>query len=585
MSRTITIACIVLLLAAAIPASAETLLEIGDLREGDMEMVGFELPKGADVTIEAVGLQTPYSDKLAVYAWLLDHSTRELIWVMSNARSDTRTKGKPLRFAEKVKHLDPGKYELYMYAGNVWNTEVVTGSKDFFEVLGQLVDDEEEYNFDDRDFQDYMPDCYVKLNSDDITKAEVKEFKITGEIPGSVLQLVGLGDDEYLRKEFTLDEPMNIKLYSILELPSGYKAPVDGGWIVNADTREKVWQMDRWNTERAGGAKKNRKFDDEVRLDKGRYILYYSTDDSHSFDQFNQAPPYDPACWGITVLPGKDFKASSFHLVAESQEAQPLVDLTKAGNNDYFEQPFELKKAMPIRLYVLGEFSDSDGEFADYGWIEDLNSGKMAWTMDDHNSEYAGGADKNRMFDGIVDLPAGKYMACYVTDGSHAYRDWNLAQPFDPAAWGLAIYPGKGFDNSQFVLLSEDQAVTDSKFLARLTRVVDREHRRAKFTLSKPTKVSVYAIGEYSSRDREFVDYGWIEDATGKTVWEMTRRNTEHAGGAEKNRMANDTVLLEPGEYRVFYETDGSHAFNEWNEERPDDPINWGITVTAVEGS
>jgi hypothetical protein len=584
MSRIISLACVVLLLAAAIPASAETLLEISNLREGDLEMTGFELPKGADVTIEAVGLQTPYSDKLAVYAWLLDHDTRELIWAMSNARSESKGNHKPLRFAEKVKHLDPGKYELYMYAGDVWNTGLTTGSKDFFEVLGQLFDDEEQYSYDDRDFQNYVADCYVRLNSTDITKAELKEFKVTGEIPGSVLQLVGLGDDEYLRREFTLDEPMNVKIYSIVELPSGYETAVDGGWIVNADTRDKVWQMDRWNTERAGGAKKNRKFDDEVRLDKGRYVLYFSTDDSHSYDRFNQAPPYDPACWGITLLPGKDFKASGFHLVAEGQETPPLVDLTKAGNNDYFEQPFELKKAMSLRLYVLGEFSNSGDEFADYGWIEDLSSGKMVWTMDERNTEPAGGADKNRMFDGMIDLPAGKYMACYVTDGSHAYREWNLAQPFDPTAWGLAIYPGKGFDNNQFALLTDEQTASDSKFLARLTRVVDREHRRAKFTLTKPTKVNIYAIGEYSSRDREFADYGWIEDASGKAVWEMTRRNTQHAGGAEKNRLADDTIVLEPGEYRVFYETDGSHAFNEWNEERPDDPINWGITVTAAEG-
>ena len=77
----------------------------------------------------------------------------------------------------------------------------------------------------------------------------------------------------------------------------------------------------------------------------------------------------------------------------------------------------------------------------------------------------------------------------------------------------------------------------------------------------------IYALGEGSEGDMN--DYGWIEDAkTGRIVWEMGYRMTDHAGGARKNRMFNGTILLQAGDYNVYYESDDSHAFNDWNASR-----------------
>lgn len=74
-------------------------------------------------------------------------------------------------------------------------------------------------------------------------------------------------------------------------------------------------------------------------------------------------------------------------------------------------------------------------------------------------------------------------------------------------------------------------------------------------------------------------DYGWIENEQGRIIWEMTYRKTSHAGGAKKNRLFNDTVYLEAGTYYVYYETDGSHSYNDWNSTPPDNPELYGITV------
>jgi hypothetical protein len=112
-----------------------------------------------------------------------------------------------------------------------------------------------------------------------------------------------------------------------------------------------------------------------------------------------------------------------------------------------------------------------------------------------------------------------------------------------------------------------------------LTRLGDNVHKREKFTISKVTRIHIYAVGEGDSE--EMFDYGWItNDKTDKTVWEMTYRNTEPAGGAMKNRMFDDTVILEAGTYEVYFVTDGSHSYNDWNSAKPRDPASWGITIS-----
>jgi hypothetical protein len=204
------------------------------------------------------------------------------------------------------------------------------------------------------------------------------------------------------------------------------------------------------------------------------------------------------------------------------------------------------------------------------------------WEMTHRNTEHAGGAEKNRMFDGPVELKPGRYLAVYVTDDSHAYHDWNTGRPYDEKAYGMAIYPSEGFDQSSLTLLKDNEEFEGTSMLARITGVRDQEHRHESFVLDKDARVKIYALGE--GQDRRMYDYGWIENAnTGRTVWEMTYRSTRHAGGADKNRECNDTILLPAGEYEVYYETDGSHSFGNWNQAAPRHPRDWGITVSLSE--
>jgi hypothetical protein len=118
--------------------------------------------------------------------------------------------------------------------------------------------------------------------------------------------------------------------------------------------------------------------------------------------------------------------------------------------------------------------------------------------------------------------------------------------------------------------------------LVKLTRIGDDADEYKSFTLDKPTRVRIYAIGEGVSP--EMVDYGWIEETDNDdVVWEMTYRKSKPAGGADKNRVVDTTILLDKGKYRVHYVSDGSHSFGDWNASPPRHPQKWGITVEKSE--
>ena len=59
--------------------------------------------------------------------------------------------------------------------------------------------------------------------------------------------------------------------------------------------------------------------------------------------------------------------------------------------------------------------------------------------------------------------------------------------------------------------------------------------------------------------------------AGGHVVWRMTYSDTDHAGGARKNRVFDRILRIPAGEYRLVYQSDGSHSFGDCNMSPPDD--------------
>jgi len=115
------------------------------------------------------------------------------------------------------------------------------------------------------------------------------------------------------------------------------------------------------------------------------------------------------------------------------------------------------------------------------------------------------------------------------------------------------------------------------KPIAEILDVKDSEDRTSEFTLETEQRVRVFALGE--GFGGKMYDYGWIEEAEqGRERWVMREPETAHAGGAGKNRVADEVITLPAGRYRLRYRSDESHSFDRWNSTPPDYRF-WGISL------
>jgi len=539
-------------------------LKVMDTGWGRVDIKGFSLKANAKVKLVGTGESYKRSgNSEAAYAWILNSDTRKVVW---NLLDDYNSKNsrKVIDF-EKELDLEKGDYEVYYAAGSNYYND----GYDF----GDLMDDvfssrsKRSSRRSNKDF--YMnvsgpSGIFVPNNGTEIVDEKAKN---------AIVSIIRTRDDKNIKKGFTLTGETKIRVYAIGEATG--KSAVDYAWITNVKTNKRVWVMDAEWDDHAGGGEKNVFENKDITLPAGSYMVHYVTDDSHSFEEWNVLPPQDPQFWGVTLwaLSKEDFaKVKSFK---EEDIVKPIVDLTKAGDDENLSKGFTLEEPMNLRIVCLGESGGND--MADYGWIINADTRETVWEMENHNSESAGGASKNRMIDEVVKFEKGNYIAYYSTDDSHSYNDWNDTPPFDPEQWGLAIWTESEKDSKKLKMFNEGDFKTKN-VIAQIVKVRDDESIRKSFSLDKDTKVRIYAIGEGSGRD--MADYGWIENKdNGKVVWEMTYRTTERAGGASKNRMYNGTIMLPKGNYTLFYETDDSHSYRDWNDDPPRDPEMYGITL------
>jgi ligand-binding sensor domain-containing protein/serine phosphatase RsbU (regulator of sigma subunit) len=118
--------------------------------------------------------------------------------------------------------------------------------------------------------------------------------------------------------------------------------------------------------------------------------------------------------------------------------------------------------------------------------------------------------------------------------------------------------------------------------LAAILKVPDFANETREFTLNKKMKLFIVATGE-GLLDWQMVDYGWLENESGDTIWTSANiRETFNLSGALKNRVKAEIISLEPGNYKLRYISDDSHAYGKWNEPAPEDSAWWGIQVLEV---
>ena len=567
-------------------AQNPTLIDIRDLSPREHRVAAFVLTSPQEVTITAVGAE-PWPDRWRsrddaewqddeqttwpAAAWILNAKTREDVWDLRAA--DTRRDANGLRRFSGTVPLPAGVYEAH-YASYVASSDPFAGANiaNFNDVVRLA--------------------RKAKYGGPYVENGAYKEFMLaiagagqsasdaqldTARAAFNATAIVTLRPESNAteRRGFELTRPTDVEVYAVGEIRRD--GAFDYGWIMRADTRKRIWTMTYDDTDPAGGASKNRTAHDVLHLQRGRYVAYFADDDSHRPEDWNGVPPTDPASWGLTLKvadPTARAAVKSFEY-QPVPEGQTIVSLIRIGDDERREQGFTLKRPLDLRIYALGE--SSGDQLVDYAWIVDADSHKRVWTMTPENTEHAGGAEKNRVFDGPLHLAAGNYLVYYRSDGSHSYDNWNAAPPAESRYWGVSVFPASGRLNPKDVAPFQPAARPRGNVVVQLTDMGDDENARMTFQLPAATRVRIYALGE--GRDGKMFDYGWIEDASGRTVWEMKFAETIPAGGADKNRMSDGVLTLPAGSYVLRYVSDGSHSHADWNDEPPDDPDSWGITV------
>jgi len=564
-------------------AQRNNVVEIRPIRMGDLKIAGFSINSEKNIKIEAEGAGeellkrkrkiNPMMDPSGMYAygWILNAWNRKLVWRMT---VDNTVREKGTRFNRRFSGtltLPPGKYEVYFSAMSPHYGIINDGFFSLGRLLNKLLrggdwfDEDEDRWFIRIDGVDEVLDRESLIKYHKARKAE------------AVVSITNLQNSDFRQEGFRLKKAGKFEIYAIGE---GIEDEIfDYGWIIDASTSEKIWESLAEEGEYAGGALKNRMWKKTMVLKPGDYWVYFAMDDSHSPARWNANPPFDPDFYGITITGvSNEYDPESIEKLLKI-EVKPIVELTRVGDNAYVSEGFKLNQAMRIRIYAIGE--GRNGDMFDYGWIINTSTGEKVWEMSYDRTRHAGGARKNRLIDEVITLPAGSYMVYYRTDDSHSYEDWNAKYPYNPTNWGITIYPADPkYRGEEIERLKE--SLHEDNVISQITRVRDGQHIQKRFTLDKETRVRIYAIGE-GDWDKMY-DYGWIEnEKDGQRIWEMTYSKTRWAGGARKNRLVDQIIMLDKGDYVLHFVTDNSHSYNDWNDDPPDDPIHYGITLYKKE--
>ncbi|MCB0752663.1 MAG: hypothetical protein KDC52_14420, partial [Ignavibacteriae bacterium] len=132
-----------------------------------------------------------------------------------------------------------------------------------------------------------------------------------------------VGDFADLSKEFVLSKETSIFITSMGEGITQSNM-VDYGMLQSSDG-DTLWSMNELDsTFHSSGTAKNRQKIGLLKLKKGRYKLFYKTDDSHSVESFNAVPPKDSLYWGIEVYTISDNEFNEYSSI-----------LNKDKNNSY----------------------------------------------------------------------------------------------------------------------------------------------------------------------------------------------------------------------------------------------------------
>ncbi|MCC7142059.1 MAG: hypothetical protein IT349_08170, partial [Candidatus Eisenbacteria bacterium] len=482
-----------------------SVITIEDIRKQGLRRGLFVLSEETPLHVRAEGLSDPDGDVFLSYGYILDMKTRRPVWSMTDSDCCYDKKAENWRAEEEVT-LPPGTYGVYYvaYGGKM----PMKGKFKFFGLdLGEIDSDfGPTVEWDDEGDPERWGIWVTAMRTD--FKPTPVSTALDQPFPDAVVNLLGVGNSTRKRVGLKLDRAVRFHLWATGEWWEGADDFADGASIIDQKSWRRIWQLERDNTVAAGGASKNRLFDDEITLPAGNYMVNVFTDDSHATDTWNTAPPWDPAAWGLALTPVNPADRNACHVVKNVVGESALLAIDRVGDNATICKPFVVKKRTAIAVHALGE--KAGGIWADFGWIEDRKNLEPIWEMDTIATFPAGGAAKNREVQSYVVLDPGSYNLCYATDDSHAYDDWNDEPPYDSDLWGIQLLPLGDSAAGQVVPAptSSGASGTDQTMIS-LAPAKDGQHVVKRFTSEGTTNVLLICVGE--GVGDEMADYGWLE--------------------------------------------------------------------------
>ena len=184
-------------------------------------------------------------------------------------------------------------------------------------------------------------------------------------------------------------------------------------WILNTENNKLVWEFSKRDAERSR-SRKMLTLEKTITLPEGNYEVYYALNPQRNIIErkifgliFNSdSRKYYSSEWGITVQPVSKSERY-FHVRAKQQQDEHVVvQMINIYDDEYHKKGFTLTAPVKLRIYAIGEGTRSGRQMSDFGWITNVKTRERVWEMKYRKTDPAGGASKNRKFDGEITLPA-----------------------------------------------------------------------------------------------------------------------------------------------------------------------------------
>lgn len=559
------------------PVQFEGVVAVSRIDEGSLIERHFQVEDGSVTTIvSATGAfeSDERNARPAAYLWILDRESGDVVWSMLGGEVK---RDKVLMSATDTMSLSPGTYTALYTAMGPTSSSIDGGT--FLGLKPHWTNDTGPFGFS----ISIASDSEGRISVIDGTRAAALDR-------GDVLWAASeLGNRQRETTMFRAVEDVELDVRAQLEICGD---DCDSARIERLSDGRVVWTLRDADTVPAGGGSTNVRFSGTVHLASGVYRAVAETDGGHAFGRWRFNPPHDPYFWGMTIA----VRSGHVEEIDPWSDRQPVISLLGVGDDENRQARIQVSDTVVAFVAGMGEIWSSGTRY-DYGWLEKESTGERIWEMTWETTEPAGGDRTNRKSEQVVTLMPGSYILYYQSDDSHSHEDWLRSRPTHPARWGAALFVlGPETDVESVEIISgtgevdsetaSDVSVSDQvgagRVLADLSRVGNDADLRKDFSLDEESELRLIGAGEISTNGR--YDYGWIERAeTGEKVWEMTLRNTEHAGGDARTRRFSGVVTLPAGEYVVRYVSDFDFAFGDFGDGAPPRPEEWGITVRLVE--